>query len=67
MGRLIEAARINALQANPAESPLLLDAGFQPQAGFRALCGSEILPADLADRPTTEDVELRSSPSRLSK
>jgi amino acid adenylation domain-containing protein len=56
--RLIEASGANTLQATPAAWRLLLDAGFQPPAGFRALCGGEALPADLAERLTTNGVEL---------
>jgi amino acid adenylation domain-containing protein len=56
--RLIEASDANTLQATPAAWRLLLDAGFQPPAGFRALCGGEALPADIADRLTSDGVEL---------
>ncbi|WP_376695020.1 non-ribosomal peptide synthetase [Wenzhouxiangella sp. EGI_FJ10305] len=56
--RLIEGSGANTLQATPASWRLLLDAGFQPPGGFRALCGGEALPADLADRLTTDGVEL---------
>ena len=56
--RILETSGANTLQATPASWRLLLDAGFQPPAGFRALCGGEALPADLADRLTTDGVEL---------
>ncbi len=56
--RLIEASGANILQATPAAWRLLLDAGFQPPAGFRALCGGEALPADLAERLTNDGGEL---------
>jgi amino acid adenylation domain-containing protein len=56
--RLIETSGANTLQATPASWRLLLDAGFQPPAGFRALCGGEALPADLANRLTTDGIEL---------
>jgi amino acid adenylation domain-containing protein len=56
--RLIETSGANILQATPASWRLLLDAGFQPPAGFRALCGGEALPADFANRLTTDGIEL---------
>ncbi len=37
------------LQATPATWRMLLEADWQPPAGFRALCGGEALPRDLAD------------------
>jgi amino acid adenylation domain-containing protein len=56
--RLIEASGANTLQATPAGWQLLLEAGFRPPAGFRALCGGEALPVNLADRLTSDGVEL---------
>ena len=41
---------LTALQATPAGWRLLLDAGWTGRAGFKALCGGEALPRDLADR-----------------
>lgn len=37
------------LQATPSLWRLMLEAGFEAQAGFRILCGGEPLPRDLAD------------------
>ena len=38
------------LQATPATWRLLVEAGWRPRPGFRALCGGEALPRTLADR-----------------
>jgi amino acid adenylation domain-containing protein len=38
-----------AMQATPATWRLLLEANWQPQPGFRAFCGGEALPRDVAD------------------
>ncbi|WP_103349446.1 non-ribosomal peptide synthetase [Amycolatopsis sp. CA-128772] len=48
LARLLEAADCDVLQGTPATWRLLLDAGWRPWPGFRALCGGEALPADLA-------------------
>lgn len=48
--RLIDDERIDLMQAAPVGWRLLLEAGFEPPAGFRALCGGEALPAVLAER-----------------
>jgi amino acid adenylation domain-containing protein len=56
--RLIESRAANVLQATPAAWRLLLDAGFEPTPGFRAFCGGEALPADLAARLGAAGVEL---------
>lgn len=37
------------LQATPSLWRMLLEAGFRPSKGFKALCGGEPLPRDLAD------------------
>ncbi|MEZ5286492.1 MAG: amino acid adenylation domain-containing protein [Vicinamibacterales bacterium] len=46
-GRLA-ASGATVLQATPATWRLLLEAGWSGGAGFRALCGGEALPADVA-------------------
>ncbi len=46
---LIERVGSTVLQATPATWRLLLGAGFQPRPGFKALCGGEALPRDLAE------------------
>jgi amino acid adenylation domain-containing protein len=45
--QLVEQQRIDLLQATPAGWRLLLEAGFVPPPGFRALCGGEALPVSL--------------------
>jgi amino acid adenylation domain-containing protein len=56
--RLLESCAATVLQATPAAWRLLLDAGFHPPEGFRAFCGGEALPADLAGRLASECAEL---------
>jgi amino acid adenylation domain-containing protein len=56
--RLLAAQRINVMQATPTTWHLLLDAGWQASAGFRALCGGEPLPPSLAERLLDAGVEL---------
>lgn len=48
--RLVEAHGIGLLQAAPVGWRLLLEAGFEPAPGFRALCGGEPLPRSLVER-----------------
>ncbi|MDH5833931.1 non-ribosomal peptide synthetase [Luteimonas kalidii] len=45
---LLEDSGATAMQATPAGWRLLLEAGWQGRAGFKAMCGGEPLPADLA-------------------
>src|SRR5690606_13998001 len=45
---LLREAGITAMQATPATWRLLLEAGWQGSAGFKAMCGGEPLPPDLA-------------------
>lgn len=45
---LIERRGISFMQATPSSWRLLLDAGWQGAPGFKALCGGEPLPLDLA-------------------
>ncbi|AKU98435.1 Malonyl CoA-acyl carrier protein transacylase [Labilithrix luteola] len=46
--RLIETHRVTVMQATPTTWRLLLDAGWRGGSTFRALCGGEALPRDLA-------------------
>ncbi|KUJ69434.1 hypothetical protein ACZ90_11100 [Streptomyces albus subsp. albus] len=46
----LAASGATVMQATPATWRMLLDAGWQGGAGFRALTGGEALPADLAQR-----------------
>jgi amino acid adenylation domain-containing protein len=46
---LLEKEGISMMQATPATWRLLIEAGWRGGAGFRALCGGEALPEDLAE------------------
>jgi amino acid adenylation domain-containing protein len=46
---LLERARATAMQATPATWRLLLGAGWEGSQGFKAICGGEALPLDLAE------------------
>jgi len=48
--RVLDDHRVTVLQSTPATWRMLLDAGWQPGPGMRALCGGEALAQDLADR-----------------
>ena len=41
-------SRATVMQATPSTWRLLLEAGWQPRGGFKALCGGEALPPELA-------------------
>lgn len=45
---LVEGREITIMQATPSSWRLLIEAGWTGSAGFRALCGGEALPVDLA-------------------
>ncbi|WP_057658937.1 non-ribosomal peptide synthetase [Pseudoxanthomonas dokdonensis] len=47
---LLASSAANVMQATPSTWRLLLDAGWKGQPGFKALCGGEPLPADLASQ-----------------
>jgi len=49
---------ITVMQATPTTWHLLLDAGWQPQKGFRALVGGEPLPPSLASALLTKGVDV---------
>jgi len=49
LARLIEANGITVLQATPPTWRLLVEAGWRGHPNFRALCGGEALPRDLAN------------------
>ncbi len=49
---------ISVMQATPTTWHLLLDAGWRPPAGFRALCGGEALPPALATALCAQGTEL---------
>jgi non-ribosomal peptide synthetase component F len=46
--QLIEARRINVMQATPSTWRMLLTAGWKPQSDFKALCGGEAMPEEVA-------------------
>jgi amino acid adenylation domain-containing protein len=49
LAQLLSESVATMLQATPATWRLLIEAGWQAGEGFRALCGGESLPKDLAD------------------
>jgi len=58
LGELIRRHGVNVMQATPTTWHLLLAAGWQAPAGFRALCGGEPLPPSLAARLLAQGIEL---------
>jgi amino acid adenylation domain-containing protein len=46
---LLESQRVDMLQATPATWRMLVEAGWRGGPGFKALCGGEALPVDLAE------------------
>ena len=58
LARLVEAADCDVLQGTPATWRLLLEAGWRPGPGFRALCGGEALPTSLASELLKHGAEL---------
>jgi amino acid adenylation domain-containing protein len=48
LSNLLQAVQATAMQATPASWRLLLEAGWQGRPGFKAMCGGEPLPPDLA-------------------
>jgi amino acid adenylation domain-containing protein len=55
---LVEESGATLMQATPATWRMLLEAGWQGGAGFRAMCGGEALDRDLAQRLLASGVEL---------
>jgi amino acid adenylation domain-containing protein len=47
---LLERCGANVMQATPASWRMLIECGWSGSAGFKALCGGEALPADLASQ-----------------
>ena len=58
LSTLLVASGATVMQATPATWRLLLEAGWQGGPGFRALCGGESLPRDLADAVLERVAEL---------
>ncbi len=50
LARRLAACGATVMQATPVTWRMLLDAGFRPAGQFKALCGGEALPTDLAGR-----------------
>ena len=50
LGKLLESSRATAMQATPATWRLLLAAGWNGQRDFKAMCGGEALPRELAEQ-----------------
>lgn len=48
LARLLRGSRATVMQATPSTWRMLRDAGWTPDAPFKALCGGEPLPPDLA-------------------
>ena len=48
LAELIHAREISVMQATPSAWRMLLEAGWSGRCGFKALCGGEALPVDLA-------------------
>lgn len=48
LAELIEKHQVSVMQATPSTWRMLIEAGWKGRPGFRALCGGEALPADLA-------------------
>ena len=55
---LLERHRATVMQATPVTWQLLLEAGWRPGSGFKALVGGEALPKNLADQLIAPGVEL---------
>ena len=56
--RLLAERQISIMQATPVSWQMLLEAGWQPPAGFRALCGGEAMPSALCEALLARQVEL---------
>ena len=55
---LLERERVDAMQATPSTWRLLLEAGWRGGPRFKALCGGEALPPDLAEALLSRSGEL---------
>ena len=53
LGALIKAEGLTVMQATPTTWRMLIDAGWQGQAGLRGIAGGEALPSALADEIVT--------------
>ncbi|MEA2148108.1 MAG: hypothetical protein QOG59_3695, partial [Solirubrobacteraceae bacterium] len=58
LAALLASRAATIMQATPTTWRMLLDSGWQPPAGMRALCGGEPLPVALADRLVQSGLQL---------
>ncbi len=58
LAALIRAHDVSVMQATPSSWRMLLDAGWTGAPGFKALCGGEPLPLDIAARLRALGIEL---------
>ncbi|MDI6105191.1 amino acid adenylation domain-containing protein [Actinoplanes sp. NEAU-A12] len=58
LAALLARCAAHVMQATPVTWRMLLDSGWQPPAGFVALCGGEKLPSDLAERLRATGIDL---------
>lgn len=58
LAALLDGSRATVMQATPSTWRLLLDSGWAGGANFKALCGGEPLPVDLARQLLARGVEL---------
>jgi len=58
LAALIADSRATVMQATPTTWRMLLDWGWQPPVGFKALCGGEALPVTLAEELLDRGLEL---------
>ncbi|MEO1561162.1 MAG: amino acid adenylation domain-containing protein, partial [Cyanobacteria bacterium J06632_19] len=58
LAELLDQNQATAMQATPATWRLLLTAQWQPHRAFRALCGGEAMPVDLATSLLNSGIEL---------
>ncbi len=58
LAQLLEHSEASVMQATPTTWRMLLDSGWTPSRGLKALCGGEPLPVALADRLVGLEIEL---------
>lgn len=58
LARLLDEHPVTLMQATPTTWQLLLEAGWKPRAGLKALCGGEALPPNVAQELTKGGVDL---------
>ncbi|MBA3806792.1 MAG: amino acid adenylation domain-containing protein [Solirubrobacterales bacterium] len=58
LSALLEQTQASIMQATPTTWRMLIDGGWRPMTGMKALCGGEALPVALADRLVAAGLEL---------